>query len=363
MNTILSHIFSEINNTHLSEPVFIYTGVGASAYVNNNILLLENYHQFPPFLQYLKNSIPHLHLFIIIIDSFQESPPYMVNDFGLNRIENQLFNPEITQHYSNNNLHINLYTYKKTVFCKPYYTISYGIDITHELRILNNYAIQNNVTTLYHDFTGRDNSLLAEYFDKEISNHLTHIIYGLSARENHGCQIDLTQTSCFFPYKLCFNGNNQRVLIELFNIFYYIINNNIDDLENHYHDYSPVLTREMINIQKQQVIKTIKNNLNQNTLGLLRIISRLNTGDEIRENIKTEFFLVDLPDLVRKEAIALYNDLNYNKLFDYLLDFYSKSLDNIVKIKRLDLTSGEILRFITNDQNIYNWYKNIDYFF
>ena len=119
----------------------------------------------------------------------------------------------------------------------------------------------------------------------------------------------------------------------------------------------------MINSQKQQVIKTIKKELKDNTLTLLRLISRLNSGNEQRENINTEYFLTNLPELERKEAISLYNDLNYNKLFDYLLDYYSNTIEIIIKIKRLNLTGREIMRFITNDQNIYNWYKNIDYFF
>jgi len=373
MNTILTHIFNEINDIPFSEPVFIYTGVGASAHINNNNLPLEDYHQFPPFLQDLKNSISNLHLFIIIIDPFQESPPYMVNDIGLNKIETELFNPEITHHYSNNNLYINLYTYKKSVFCEPQEPISYGVDITDNLRNLNNYAIQNNITTLYHEFTGRNNAILAEYFDKEIGNHLNHIIYGFSARENHGCQFDLTHFSSYFPYKLCFNSNNkQRVFIKIFNIFYYInqINQNenkeqneiINELENQYNEY-PSSTHEMINSQKQQVIDTIKKELKHNTLALLRLISRLNSGDQQRENINSDYFLTNLPELERKEAISIYNDLNYNKLFDYLLDYYSNTIEIIVKIKRLDLTSREIMRFITNDQNIYNWYKNVDLFF
>ena len=109
--------------------------------------------------------------------------------------------------------------------------------------------------------------------------------------------------------------------------------------------------------------KFVKKELKDNTLALLRLISRLNSGNEQRENINTEYFLTNLPELERKEAISLYNDLNYNKLFDYLLDYYSNNIEIIIKIKRLDLTCREIMRFITNDQNIYNWYKNIDYFF
>ena len=165
-----------------------------------------------------------------------------------------------------------------------------------------------------------------------------------------------------FPYKLCFNSNNkQSVFIKLFNIFYYIsqLNQNenenqndiINELENQYIEY-PSSTHEMINSQKQQVIKTIKKELKDNTLTLLRLISRLNSGNEQRENINTEYFLTNLPELERKEAISLYNDLNYNKLFDYLLDYYSKKIEIIIKIKRLDLTCREIMRFITNDQNI-----------
>ena len=60
---------------------------------NNGILEPQNYHQYPPFLQHLKNKIVDLNLFIVLIDPMQEQPPYMVADKGMHWINyNDLHN-------------------------------------------------------------------------------------------------------------------------------------------------------------------------------------------------------------------------------------------------------------------------------
>ena len=58
---------------------------------------------------------------------------------------------------------------RKSVYTDPYEAKENYINITDQLRHLNNFAINNNITTLYHDFSGRRNALLAEYFDKELN--------------------------------------------------------------------------------------------------------------------------------------------------------------------------------------------------
>ena len=95
LDDIINTIIEKISNIPLEDPVFIYTGVGASGSIDHNgILQLENYHQYPPFLQNLKNTIPNLHIFIILIDPYQENPPYMVNDKNL-IIEPNVIEPNV----------------------------------------------------------------------------------------------------------------------------------------------------------------------------------------------------------------------------------------------------------------------------
>ena len=48
---------------------------------------------------------------------------------------------------------------------------------------LNKFSINNNITTLYHDFSGRQNALLAEYFDNEIDE--------ISERNKEKCSFEI----------------------------------------------------------------------------------------------------------------------------------------------------------------------------
>ena len=213
LSTIFTDIKERITIIPHDECVFIYIGVGTYAGLKNKDGILEpqNYHQYPPFLQDLKNSIPNLNLFIVLIDPMQEQPPYMIADKGL---ANAAPSPTIA-----------IYSLLKSVYTDPYEC--YGddfINITEELRDLNKYAMAENITLLYHDFTGRRNSLLADYFDEELGEHLNHIVYGLSARQDHGCYFDLTAPESYFSWRNE-GGNHKRTYIILFNIYYYLVNN------------------------------------------------------------------------------------------------------------------------------------------
>jgi hypothetical protein len=366
LNDIINSIIEKISNIPLEEPIFIYTGVGACAgsVDQNGILQLQNYHQFPPFLQNLKNTIPNLHIFIILIDPHQENPPYMVTDNNLtidliNRDEN-----DNIECYSNYNLTV--YVMRKCVYSEPYEERDDYINITEQLRHLNNFAINNNITTLYHDFSGRKNSLLAEYFDNELSDHLDHIVYGLSAREDHGCMFDLTDISSYFPFKidhLPFLNNNKRIIIKLFNIFRFTTLDTIKEkIEIEMMDY-PQYMHPMIERQKEQVISSIKKELINEIFYIFRTIVRLINGDETYEEIKNVYFFNCLPEYEKKKALIMYHEKIYNELLDYLMNYYGKKIDLVSKIKDLDISGREILEFIVTTSNLYDWSKTLNNFF
>ena len=164
LDDIINNIINKIRNIPLEEPVFIYTGVGAAAgsVDENGILQLQNYHQYPPFLQNLKNTIPNLHIFIILIDPYQETPPYMATDKNLilgpnemapNEIANEMGPNEMgpndilndpIEYYSNKNKNINVYVMRKCVYTDPYQPNNNYINITDQLRNLNSFAIDNS---------------------------------------------------------------------------------------------------------------------------------------------------------------------------------------------------------------------------
>jgi hypothetical protein len=349
LNDILNTIFEQIRNIPLDHPVFIYTGVGTAAGLINRatgILEQKNYHQYPPFLQDLKNTIVNLHLFIILIDPQQEDPPYLMTDQQLKK-EN-----------------VSVFTLRQSVYAEPYNSADYAIDITVQLRTLNQFAIQNNITTLYHDFSGRRVNLLAEYFDKEIGEHLDHVVYGMSARTDHGCIFDLTDLSAYFPYRLYPSpAENKRTILKLFNVFKYLVqetNKNIDVIDASLY---PPYMHEMILLQKNQIITTIKSDLKNNMLSILRIVTRLLNGTDKHEEVPHLYIFNFLPKLAREHSINLFNDRNYKDLLTYLMNLFGKEINVISRLNHLDIDGHEILKFIINSPNSYDWYKNINDFF
>jgi hypothetical protein len=382
LDDIINTIIEKISNIPLENPVFIYTGVGASGSIDHNgILQLENYHQYPPFLQNLKNTIPNLHIFIILIDPYQENPPYMVNDKNLilepNVIEPNVIDPNVIdpnvidpnsniECYSNNTNNLTVYVMRKCVYTDPYEEKPDYINITKQLQHLNSFAIKNNITTLYHDFTGRKNALLAEFFDKELNNDLDHIVYSLSAREDHGCKFDLTDISSYFPFRIDFQqflNHNKRVIIRLFNIFRFTEMDTIKDkLEIEINNYPPYM-RAMIEKQKDQVINSIKTELRNEIFTILRLIVRLVKGEETYEEIKNVYFFNNLPEYEKTKSLTMYHEKKFNNLLDYLMNYYGKKIDTVSKIKDLDVSGREILEFIINGENPYDWYNSLNNFF
>jgi hypothetical protein len=373
METIINTIFEKITTIPSTDPIFIYTAVGAAAGTlnANKMLELENYQQYPPFLQDLINKVPNMNLFIILIDPAQEEPPYMVNDQELNlhlskntisdnKIEPVLLNRPHLSYYNSDENHLHVFTYRQDIFTDPYRVLINGINITSYLRELNVYAIKNHITTLYHDFTGRQNRLLAEYFDKEIDEALDHIIYGMSVREDYGCYFDLTEPICYFPFQLSMPIINKRPIIKLFNIFKYITLNTISEKLKYQYNFYPRHMHHMIDLQKTQVIHSIKNEFKNNYFANLRIIKKIMNKEEEPVNINNLHFLEKLTKSEQTIVINLYCDEKYSELFEYLITHYSKYIELILKFTEINMGGREILNLVTNNINIYDWYSYLD---
>ena len=399
LSTIITNIKERISVIHKDEPIFIYIGIGTSAGLKNNNGVLEpqNYHQYPPFLQDLKNKIVELNLFIVLIDPMQEQPPYLVADKGLEALP--IVDRGVGIVYGGVGQvgrALTVYSLLQSVYTDPYECYGDSINITEELRELNKYVMEENITLLYHDFTGRRNNLLAEYFDPEIKTHLNHVVYGMSARQDHGCYFDLSEPSSYFPWGLCpptpvgkfcpgvcptgvragaTDGQIPHQCLPtgvrgqsplLFNIYYYIVNDCLNRLtQDAQYFTSPVSVdvNTMINTQIEQVISTIKSDLINHMLSLLRIIFRLIVGDEQRADINVGHCFNFISKIHREKFLKLYNDNNYIELYDKLIDYFSKDIDIVSKLKKHDLTGKEILLFIVSGDKPYEWYANIKHHF
>ena len=371
----LKNIYDDIKkkiNQNSNNPAFIYTGIGTQAGLkrNDGVLEPQNYHQYPPIVQDLKKTFPNLNLFIVLIDPQQEYPPYMIKDKSLN-FKNNNQNVNSPNIFIDNEKLISVYTFRNNITLTPYidplekYDDDINIlDITNEMRSLNNFATKNkNTTTLYHDFTGRYINLVAELFDEEIqSEDLDHIIYGLSAREDHGCYFDLTALNSYMPFRLIHETENGINRISFFNIFQYIKNKNCHNIEKDMKHYYPPYMHEMIKNQSKIVLESIKTEFKNHIFSKMRVLLKLIRGEEKHEDIAKINFCANVSQTKKIYIDKMFNERRYDELFDYLLDHYSKKIDVMAKISLMEWEGKDLIHFIINknEKNLYNWYTNLE---
>jgi len=398
LQNILLNIKAQFN---LERKTVIYLGVGTAAGYRepDGSLAQKNYHQYPPFLQHLKNTVPDLHLSIILIDPQQEDPPYMVKDQvlqdnkgpqdkgpdnkgpqdkgpdnkgpqdkgpdnkgpqdkGLDNKGLDNKGPEDKDIYISNDQTLTLYTLREEVYTEPYTNTS-GRDITPLLQEFNQFAIENNILFIYHNFTGRDNRLLAEYFDNELKEHLDHIIYGLGMREDFGCYFDLTSEASFYPYYF-----DERGSIKLFNLYYFIVNKKLNCIQQAIRRYSihnnnnkNILAKHM-----DTIITIIKTELINVMLQVLRVVFRLIHGEEIKEFDKGTLTFTCMVGGKRSQCLQYLTNKDYVFLYDFLLNEFGEKLEIIVIFKQLDITGREMLELITLDNDPFKWYNNVKLF-
>jgi hypothetical protein len=209
---------------------------------------------------------------------------------------------------------------------------------------------------IYHNFTGKNNRILAEFFDEELKGHLDHIIYGLGLREDFGCYFDLTDLCSYHPFYIDVNNH-----IKLFNVYDYIINDKLHLLKSDFiMNYN--LNNNIFNSHMEKILHIIKHELNNVTLQWLRTVFRLITGEEIQHSYNNEqdFYWIDIKK--RKLCLNLLTDKNYTGLYELLLTEFGKKLDIVAVFKGLDLTGREILEFITLGDDPFDWYNNVKHF-
>lgn len=363
----LNNLKNEIIQLPPKEPVFIYVGVGTAAGLVNSDGILEptNYHQFPPFLQYVRKRITNLNLFLVLIDPRQENPPYMARDFPLIEIQIDEYQMENAE---NGSLHV--FVFRKNVYTdtdvqeNENWNVNNNnddaVNITETLRDLNNFAIANQASLLYHDFTGRRTANLAEYFEYECENqYMDQIIYAMSARKDHGCYFDLTHSSSYYPIRLAVDLNT-RPIIKMFNLYKFIANNKLYRIAAEQIEYGEEM-QELIKVQKEHVADDISMRFKNIDISMLRQICKiiLNPTDDIDPNL---YLYNNITKSIRNIYLELFHKKEYQLLFDILYDYCEHQLEIYSHLKGLDISGQDMLKFITANEDPYKWYDSIKMF-
>ena len=344
-----------------TSPVLIYMGVGTFAGLikhdeNNKIILeAENYHQYPPFIRHLKETIDDLKVFIILIDPNQENPPYMTRDENLN--EN--FTPLDQDKFISEDERLTVYVFRKCVTADAYPRIYDGenvINITKDLEYLHRLCIENVYSFLCHDYSGRQIKYLAESFDSSLGIYLDRIIYGFNYREDTGCYFDLTGPSAFIPFRI--KSNRERKSLKFFNIYKYLTTGKFFKIEMAKEKFQPF--QEMIDIQKVKIIENICEDFKNHHLATLRVIHKKMNGDLEIEIHDYHFHLI--PDDKKLQILDLVRYKAFHNIFDILVKHYSKDFDKISRLKGFDLSGHDLFRLIISNPNPYLWVDELQKF-
>lgn len=382
MDTIISSIQDTIHSLeHDDTPVMIYVGVGTLAGLltnqNGNMILEDkNYHQFPPCVQKIFTDNKDLHLFIILIDPFQENPIYMSSDKNLNQ---RLFNSEWihindpVEVYINNR--ISVYPFRNSVKTQIKDSNNHDvIDITDNLYNLNKMCIKNDITFLYHDFSGHDTSkLLEKHFMNQIQNNLDHIIYGIGCGYINGCYYDFTSPETFFATITEYNTRN---VIKVFNIIKKINEYNILKETNHnlhFNNFNEFIENEIdkYNIENTEIIISQFTNLRNDfkykfrnyIIYILRILKEYNYDEQNKIDLNYYLNKIDV-----NKNIKSFIESKDSELFEKTIEIFAEIYKNEIMIMTqntnyVQFNGIEIIKIITDNPNKFTWIDSFNKIF
>jgi hypothetical protein len=219
---------------------------------------------------------------------------------------------------------------------------------------INNYAKQLDWTVFLCDFTGRRIRESAIYFEKEIYDHLDHIIYGFFADDENTstCMIDTTSPECLYVLS---KENNK---IKVFNPYIY------DD--NYYDELPNFLHKLQINSNKDEVViatMQIKNFLRDKKRYIRNIIYSLRAvylGIQKNEMIN-DYHVTRVNMFAKKYKFKFYESFDengYQNMFNSLKEIFLKEIEKYARMIFYDDTKelvNERYNAMMKDENIYNW--------
>jgi hypothetical protein len=361
--SIVQDIKTHVDDIPPNEPFLIYIGVGTYAGLmttrEDGTCFLEpkNYHQYPPFLKELKRYTPHLHLHIVLIDPMQENPPYMIQDRLYTGEE--FFEEKENSYISyDGQIHVNVLRKSVTIEDTYKYSVGYCTDISEDLHHLNSYCIENNLSLLYHDFTGRNMKIIAEYFDKNLGTDIDTIVYGFGARADFGCYFDLTHPVAFYPYSM--EKKKYRYQLIFLNFYKFINSGKFDKIDEYLNtDKLTQLNQTIIKNHLDEFKKYFRDNLVNNILYSLRIVYQYEKKEILDLN---ETFFSKFDKHFSKKIVEMFHNKQISELFETLIEYYSKEINIYARLMKFDVDGYEMLKIITSNPISYKWCDELKHF-
>lgn len=271
----------------------IYVAIGSAAHmveekvedgIKRRILSPDYNQQYPVFLENMKSRYPNDPMHIFLMDPELECRPWMVADPN----DSLKLNGDFSYNggdgydmYFSPRMNISVYGFPYYVSCpsdeeKNEKCVMIGLF----LNALNKMGMERGWLIVVNDFRGSNNKRLASYYDKTIAGHHDHIVYGLGAREDSGCYIELSQPKCDFVHWESDDG------IRVFNPYHYeFAQEELGNITKEYYEmYMKCPTKQMerncniVNSQIEIFYNTKLQHIDHNIMTLYRQVFCLRKG-------------------------------------------------------------------------------------
>ena len=387
MESIIQTIENSVRGPDFAnKPCMIYMGVGTFAGLTstdqNGQIYLEdkNYHQFLPCIRKIFTEHRDMHLFIILIDPLQENPLHMTTDQKLNRelFENSewIHIQEDCEMYINDRITVFPFRHAVSFHSYEFFEDSSSLDITNYLAKLNQLSIDNSLTFVYHDFTGKDTPLhLQKLFEKQTENNLDHIIYGVGGGFVSGCDYDFTSPEAQLPTIIEYE---HRKIIKIFSL-----RKLIHDFEfvKYHTDFNTFInitigmfTSEFIEIissQMKNMRENFKYSFKNYVFYIFRLLKNFETWVDTPEknrNVKDiMYYSRKISGTISEKILDLIDTRDpmiFQKIVDEIGNFYEGEITMILSgTKYWDISSNEVMKNITSDPDPYKWFTSFNDFF
>lgn len=359
---------------HMSEPyATIFVSIGSAAHTKIYDVTKDEWclpektnQQHPVFLKNLQNKHPYVPIHIFLIDPELESPPFIIANHANKSSEwtdvqinsEWVADSRIDDVFHNVAKNIHVYCFRNYVsyFGNDNICIGFSsVNIESFIDVLVMRSIDKHWLTIFHDFSGKSCQNVASLYDSRLGKHMEHIIFGLAARNDGGCYIDLEDPVCNFYYSVDSYGrpivfNPYLYGDELHKLIKYI-----DELKIHESpdDVECVIKQTKIYIQmKKEMLWTC--------VGILRRIKMIQTDKHI---MLTSHELT----YIKKKYNSPFDDLLIKKDYDQLFDIILKvvyteiiilfSIFNHDKSFNVTSTAKHIIDTIIAEHDPYKWLR------
>jgi hypothetical protein len=358
----------------MSDPhTTIFVSIGSAAHTKKYDVskgewtIPENTNQeYPVFLKNLQKKYPYVPIHIFLIDPELESIPFIVANHKnkSNKWADTQINSEWTADSMIDDVFHNV-TKNMHVYCFRNYVSYFGddnlctgcssVNIESFIDNLVSQSVKKHWLTIFHDFSGKSCQNLASLYDARLGEHIDHIIFGLAARDDGGCYIDLEHPSCNFYYSIDLYGKLIVFNPYLYNDNLYGLIKYVDALEKH-----GSLDDARCAIEQTKIYIKTKKEMLWTCVGILRRIKIMQTNTHI---------LLSAHELtyISKKYGVLFDDMimkkEYDQLFDIILDVVHKESIILFSIfshdEKFDVmsTTIQIIDNIMAERDPYKWLR------